>query len=48
MSICQSPASMRGDHRFVWQSTGDGGGYWLCLNANCGEVDHESTGHQGG
>lgn len=46
MSLCQTGELF--DHRWEWTATLDGGGYWRCLNANCGEVDFESTGHQGG
>jgi len=37
-----------GQHRLEWRSTQDGGGFWQCLNANCGEVVQDETGHNGG
>jgi hypothetical protein len=46
MSICQN--GDLGQHRWVWTATLDGKGYWLCMNANCGEVQIDGTGHNGG
>ncbi len=48
MSICYSVASITGEHRMEWVATLDGGGYWRCVNANCGETEQDGTGHHGG
>ena len=48
MSICQSKDSIEGYHRVEWRSNFTGGGYWVCLNSGCGEVELELTGHHGG
>lgn len=48
MSICNSQASIRGEHRLEWRATLDGGGYWQCLNHNCGEVEQGVDEHHGG
>lgn len=48
MTICNSPASAHGEHRYEWTATFDGGGYWRCLNDKCTDAVPENTGHHGG
>jgi hypothetical protein len=48
ISICHSKSSMQGEHKLEWKSTFDGGGYWVCLNPECGAIETEGTGHHGG
>lgn len=48
MTICNSKDSPNGAHRQEWRWTSDDGGYWICLNAGCGDIEVESTGHHGG
>lgn len=48
MSICWSKDSHEGQHRHEWRSTFTGGGYWVCLNSNCGEIEDGYADHNGG
>jgi hypothetical protein len=36
MSICQH--GPLGQHRFEYQMEMQGQSYWICINANCGEL----------
>ena len=39
MSYCQSTRD--GEHRWEYTSSGEGGDYYRCLNAGCGETMHQ-------
>lgn len=46
MSICQT--GDQGLHRLEYAYSSDGGNYWRCLNASCGEIIFEPEDCQNG
>lgn len=41
MNNCQSVMAVDGEHRLEYHRSADGGDYYICVNANCGETIHQ-------